>query len=152
MTLPGAPCIYYGDEIGIRGTENVDLPFSDTDARWAFPWHDRSLWDENLLADYKAAISLRNRHPQLRRGQFSEVYAGGHCYAFSRSIGKDALIVGLNAGESSAEIDFNVENIVGGGSNFSVVFGPPNAIRSAGDGRLTIRIPARTGVVLAPSN
>ncbi|HET6447153.1 MAG TPA: glycoside hydrolase family 13 protein [candidate division Zixibacteria bacterium] len=152
MTLPGAPCIYYGDEIGIRGTENVDLPFSDTDARWAFPWHDRSLWDEKLLADYKAAVSLRNRYPQLRRGQFSEVYAGGYCYAFSRSIGKDALIVGLNAGESSAEIELNVGITSGAGSTPSVVFGPPDAIRSFSDERLTVEIPARTGVVLAPSD
>ena len=35
MTMPGAPCIYYGDEIGMTGATD---PFS----RAAFPWADKS--------------------------------------------------------------------------------------------------------------
>jgi cyclomaltodextrinase len=31
MTLPGAPCIYYGDEIGLEGRE-------DPDCRRSYPW------------------------------------------------------------------------------------------------------------------
>ena len=36
MTLPGAPCIYYGDEVGMEGGH-------DPDCRRAFPWDEGAL-------------------------------------------------------------------------------------------------------------
>ena len=51
MTLPGAPCIYYGDEIGMEGG-------MDPDCRGAFPT-DASNWEQpphDWLVD---AIALR---------------------------------------------------------------------------------------------
>ena len=45
MTYPGTPCIYYGDEIALRGTNRYDHPHRDHDARWPFPWHDEAAWD-----------------------------------------------------------------------------------------------------------
>ena len=39
---PGAPCIYYGDEIGVEGDH-------DPDCRGAFPW-DEARWDRDGLA------------------------------------------------------------------------------------------------------
>jgi len=55
MTLPGAPCIYYGDEIGLAGGESADGSYEDKDARRTFPWHDRGLWDDQLLDHFKAS-------------------------------------------------------------------------------------------------
>ncbi|MBT8211979.1 MAG: glycoside hydrolase family 13 protein, partial [Acidimicrobiia bacterium] len=37
LTAPGAPGIYYGDEIGLTGGE-------EPASRNAFPWHDRDMW------------------------------------------------------------------------------------------------------------
>ena len=45
MTLPGAPCLYYGDEIGLAGG-------NDPDCRRAFPW-DETRWDHEP-ADVRA--------------------------------------------------------------------------------------------------
>ena len=42
LTLPGAPCIYYGDEIGMAGGH-------DPDCRGAFPT-DEAAWDHELRA------------------------------------------------------------------------------------------------------
>jgi cyclomaltodextrinase len=42
MTMPGAPCIYYGDEIGMSAAQD---PF----CRAAFPWQDQGQWDHELL-------------------------------------------------------------------------------------------------------
>ncbi len=152
MTLPGAPCIYYGDEIGIRGTTDYDLPFRDTDARWPFPWHERSHWNEKLLDYFKVAISLRHKYPSLRGGRFSQEHAEGSCFVFSRGGGGERLIIGLNAGESSTEIELNVGEYFSDGSTLSTVFGPTSESYSVQGGRLTLAIPARTGVVLAPAN
>jgi glycosidase len=38
LTMPGAPSIYYGDEIGMSGGD-------DPDNRRAFPWDNRASWD-----------------------------------------------------------------------------------------------------------
>jgi cyclomaltodextrinase len=152
MTLPGVPCIYYGDEIGIRGTTDYDAPFRDADARWPFPWHDRSLWNEELLEQYKAAVSLRHKFSSLRVGRFSQEYAQGSCYVFSRSSREERLIIGLNAGESSAEIKLNVGEYFSEGSILSVVFGATRDAYTVHAGRLSVTIPARTGIVLALSN
>lgn len=58
---PGAPCVYYGDEIGMRGGH-------DPHNRGAFPWEDRAAWDEDLLAFVSALGRLRRELHPLRRG------------------------------------------------------------------------------------
>ena len=48
MTYPGAPSIYYGDEIGMTGGH-------DPANRGAFPWHKPDTWDTGLAARISAA-------------------------------------------------------------------------------------------------
>jgi neopullulanase len=95
MTLPGAPCVYYGDEIGLSGGE-------DPDCRGAFPWEGEAAWDHDLLAHYKKAIALRNNHPMFRTGSFRTLYAEGLVYAHHRHLGEAEAVVIFNAGESAA--------------------------------------------------
>ena len=59
MTYPGAPSIYYGDEIGMAGGH-------DPANRAAFPWHDTDSWDRPLLHEFQRLIALRKAHPALR--------------------------------------------------------------------------------------
>ncbi|HSG46147.1 MAG TPA: glycoside hydrolase family 13 protein, partial [Anaerolineales bacterium] len=59
FAYPGAPCIYYGDEIGLDGGH-------DPDCRKSFPWEE-SKWDTNLLSYVKELTTLRKKHPALRR-------------------------------------------------------------------------------------
>ena len=61
MTYPGTPCVYYGDEIALRGTKRYDHPHRDLDARWPFPWHDESVWDREMLSYFREVIALRAR-------------------------------------------------------------------------------------------
>ena len=49
MTMPGAPCIYYGDEVGVTGGK-------DPDNRRTYPWGHEDL---DLLAWTKALTRLR---------------------------------------------------------------------------------------------
>ena len=69
MTLPGAPCIYYGDEIGMEGRE-------DPDCRRAYPW-DPARQDGQLRAFVAGLIALRKSEPALRRGRFRLLEATG---------------------------------------------------------------------------
>lgn len=59
-TIPGAPCVYYGDEVGLTGR-------SDPDCRKGMPWDDGQ-WNQNLRRWYQACIQIRRQHPVLRHG------------------------------------------------------------------------------------
>jgi cyclomaltodextrinase len=98
MTMPGAPCIYYGDEIGMSA---ADDPY----CREAFPWHDESAWDRDLLAFYQRALALRNDHPVLRTGGFEALLAEGPVYAIWRVSETAQAIVAFNASEEPVEVD-----------------------------------------------
>ena len=97
MTCPGAPCIYYGDEIGLEGER-------DPDCRRAMPW-DESQWNVDLLTYYKRLIALRKAHPALRRGEFVSLQAEGSVYAFLRRLDDEVLVVVLNNGEGGYPLD-----------------------------------------------
>ncbi|MCU0961916.1 MAG: glycoside hydrolase family 13 protein, partial [Pirellulaceae bacterium] len=84
MTFPGAPCVYYGDEIALRGTKRYDRPHRDQDARWPFPWHDPTAWDHDMLQLVRALIALRHRYAALRTGEYCPLLAEGPHYALLR--------------------------------------------------------------------
>ena len=69
FTFIGAPCIYYGDEVGMRGHH-------DPGARGAFPWEYPGDWDREILEAFRSLAALRREHPALRRGDLS---ASGGC-------------------------------------------------------------------------
>ena len=88
MTFPGAPCIYYGDEIGMTGGK-------DPDCRGGFPWA-QSRWRQDLLAYTRRCIALRHAHPALRTGEFLPLQAEAGVYAFARRLGGETLVVAFN--------------------------------------------------------
>ena len=103
MTMPGAPCIYYGDEIGMSAA-------GDPHCREAFPWDDRAAWNEDLLAFYRAATALRHEHPVLRTGDVEFFHATDDVVGvrrFDDALGEtDAqeMIVLFNAGSRPARV------------------------------------------------
>jgi cyclomaltodextrinase / maltogenic alpha-amylase / neopullulanase len=98
MTFPGAPSIYYGDEIGMTGGR-------DPDNRRAFPWDRTDAWDTDLLHDFQKMVALRKASPALRRGSFSFLYASGDASAFLRQLGDESVVVALNTGKKAVRID-----------------------------------------------
>lgn len=91
MTLPGAPCIYYGDEIGMSAGDD---PF----CREAFPWENEQAWDHTLLDFYRAVCELRNTHSMLRIGDFEIVLAEGRVLGYRRGDESGDAIIVFNAG------------------------------------------------------
>lgn len=65
MSLPGAPTVYYGDEVGLTGGDD---PYN----RMTYPWADLGGQpDMALRADFKALLKLRQEKTVLRRGVLS---------------------------------------------------------------------------------
>jgi neopullulanase len=90
MTYPGAPCIYYGDEIGLQGGP-------DPNCRGAFPW-DEDRWDQDLLAYVRRLTALRHALAPLRRGALVSLYAGKKrdVYVFARRDQGQTVLVAVN--------------------------------------------------------
>ena len=103
FTYPGAPCLYYGDEIGLSGKH-------DPDCRRSFPW-DQSRWDGDLLAFVKKHTALRTAHPALRRGSYHRLFAHDGVFVFGRWLDGEKMVIALNASTSARVIDVPVSSI-----------------------------------------
>ncbi|TRZ49637.1 hypothetical protein D4S03_08005 [bacterium] len=77
MTMPGAPCVYYGDEVGLSAG-------GDPYCREAFPWKRTEQGVHPFQAFYKQVITLRNNLPALRTGAFAFLYAEGNNLTYQR--------------------------------------------------------------------
>ena len=97
MTLPGAPCIYYGDEVGMEGRH-------DPDNRGAFPWEE-SRWDQQMVALVRALTSLRAASAALRDAEFGVAAASRDAVAYVRETGSDGALVMLNAGRTETRLE-----------------------------------------------
>lgn len=97
MALPGAPAVYYGDEVGLEGGK-------DPDNRRAFPWQE-SDWNQELRAWVKTLIALRKRTPGLRRGDYLPLLARDGVFAFARVLGEDKVVVAVNASGTAHRLE-----------------------------------------------
>ena len=95
MLFPGAPAIYYGDELGMTG-EN------DPGCRGGMAWDSP---DEALHAWQKELIDLRKKHPCLRTGAYRVLAAKDHLFAFQRTDQKDCVIAVFNTGDMPEQLD-----------------------------------------------
>jgi alpha-glucosidase len=82
---PGAPCVYYGDEIGLAGGR-------DPDNRRTMPW-DESAWNHELRTHVQRLIRLRREAPALRWGGLQLLRAAGHSLAFLREAPEQRVLV-----------------------------------------------------------
>jgi neopullulanase len=143
MTMPGAPCIYYGDEIGLSSA-------GDPYCREAFPWEKEPEWDWELLSFYRDVTDLRHDHPVLRTGSFNFIYAQGDIVAFHREVGGQEAVVIFNVGCDASELQIPTGEI--STLEFSQVWPKGNSqpFKVMND-KLSIQIPAREAVVLISS-
>ena len=168
MTYVGAPMIYYGDEAGMWGNNDpddrmpmvwADLKFApqSIDPRGKARQADDVAFDDGLFKFYKAAIELRRTHTVLRRGEFrmAGAFDEARTFAFQRRLDAENLLVVLNRSEQpqSVRIELPAED--------AATFAKAKAIfTTSGEatvigvepaaGGVTIRLPARTGAVIAP--
>lgn len=97
MTSPGAPNVYYGDEIGLTGGH-------DPDCRNAFPWNSAETWNASLLDSLKSYIALRNSCDALRRGSFVSLYADHDVVAYGRVHENDYVLTIFNRSQNERTV------------------------------------------------
>lgn len=74
-TLPGSPCIYYGDEAGLEGFED---PFN----RRFFPWDEL---DGQLLGFYQELGRLKSEYEALSIGNIEVIIEENRIFGFTRA-------------------------------------------------------------------
>ncbi len=143
LTLPGAPCLYYGDEVGLTGG-------NDPDCRGAFPW-DESRWDVECRAFVRELVHLRRSEPALRAGATTVVAADGGAVAIERRLGETRLVVAVNAADDPARLELHLDG-VGDGARLDRI--APGAATAADgwsvepEGASAIALGPRSGSVL----
>lgn len=86
MTLPGVPCIYYGDEAGMQG-------YNDPFNRKTYPWDKE---DNDILSLYRRMIYFRQNYSPLIDGDFEIIYTYKSCLAFARYDSIRLIVVAVN--------------------------------------------------------
>lgn len=82
FTLPGIPCIFYGDENGMEG-------FIDPFCRRCYDWTKS---DNELIAFYKQLGKIRQNNKVFRDGEYKEIFGDNSCLVYSRQNGTDDSI------------------------------------------------------------
>ncbi|GAA5511621.1 neopullulanase [Deinococcus carri] len=137
MTYVGAPCIYYGDEVGLPGGP-------DPDCRRAFPWQDEAGWDRETLSLLQKLTAARHATPALRRGEFRVTHAGGEELVYVREHASGHAHVALNAALHPARLPLQA---VQPGQYRDALTG--QVYELGGDAE--VDVPARGALVLVPA-
>lgn len=88
MTMPGVPCVYYGDEAGMEG-------YTDPYNRGAYPWGNEN---ENCRTIYRNAIAVRKSLPEVfEDGEFEPFALNDDVFGFYRTLGDEVVCVLANA-------------------------------------------------------
>jgi glycosidase len=140
FTYPGAPTIFYGDEVGVTGGED---PFN----RGTYPWADMGGSPDTALLDYVRSLGkMRREHPVLARGDLS-----------APLLLDEHVVVLLRRGEGAWAITAVNNSAEAKSVRVQLPEGAPGEFRDAldgarillsPDGSLELRVPAKWGVAL----
>jgi glycosidase len=97
LLFPGAPGIYYGDELGLEG-EN------DPGCRAAMPWPEVEA-GSRLQEVVTELAALRRRIPALRVGSWAPLGASRDIVAFERRLGRGRYRVAINRSARPGHVD-----------------------------------------------
>ena len=103
FAFPGAPAIYYGDEVGLEGGR-------DPECRAAFPW-DPAQWKGDLQPWVRELIAMRKMRTSLRRGDYSKIMVDDEkgILAFARTLAEESTLIVLNTSKDKQDIKIPVK-------------------------------------------
>lgn len=122
FSTPGAPTVYYGDEVGVTGDD-------DPDDRRTYPWADRGgNPDTAMLAHYQKLAELRRLNGALVDGDLRVLLAddSADTVAFGRRTGSQAAIVAINRGDQVQTLSIPVGGYLPDGTSLARNYGVGN--------------------------
>ena len=138
FTYAGAPTIYYGDEIGMVGSD-------DPDDRRAFEWGQGN---KELVTYYATLAEVRDTYSALRTGSVETFDAGNNnVLAYVRRDAKNEIIVLANNGTSAATVTLDLAELDVDAKELRDLLDDSVAYEVSGD-KATVTVAARRGVIL----
>ena len=140
MSFPGAPAVYYGDEVGVTGGDD---PYN----RAPYPWADRGGQpDTELLAEVKRLIKLRKDNPVLRRGSIdAPLLLDDHVIVLGRKLDKQVAISASNNSEAPQTVTLALPEPFQAAAFTDALTG---ASYTATQGRISFTVPPLSGTLL----
>ena len=141
MTYVGAPMVYYGDEVGMKGDK-------DPGCRRTMVW-DRRSQDASLLTALRGLIKMRNEHTVLRRGTYETLFTDNKAkiYAFLRQHEGVAAVVVLNNSARQQSVKLPVRSS-DAKRTWAQVWPPSGGEVRVSGKLLSLSVPAKSGFVL----
>ncbi|WP_167958318.1 alpha-amylase family glycosyl hydrolase [Anaerosporobacter faecicola] len=152
LSYPGAPTIYYGDEVGVTGTK-------DPDSRRTFPW-ERINASTNEIATayadqygtlyntYVNAANVRNANKELfATGDIKTAYAEGNVIAYARKSDTKGGLAAINTSDQAVTFEADVTDFLPEGLVLKDQLG--SSVQSVvNGGKVNITIPAYSGIMM----
>ncbi len=140
LTFPGAPSIYYGDEVGLPGA-------IDPDSRRGFPLETD--WDYEIWEYHRQLIALRHAHPALRTGDYRILLAEGTLYVFARILDAETVIIAVNIGSATGKASVPLQTELARLPE-TIIFGAGQLTLATGEetSGFTLELPPRSGCML----
>ena len=105
MTMPGAPCIYYGDEIAMSAGD-------DPGCREAYPWTSPEKQDQAMRDHVKQVVALRHQFEALRTGEFRFLSeCSDELVQYQRKNKLDTLHIAINRSEQPQPFNLPEGNV-----------------------------------------
>ena len=137
LLTPGTPVIYYGEEIGLKGSG--DSP-EDANRRLPMKWGDVwtcdiskhatykvDLWsntvddqlkdEDSLLIHYSRVLSIRHRYPAISKGTYKPLYSGKATFGgFFVDYNNEDVII-LHNTSATETVTFDLKKLTSDGAN-----------------------------------
>jgi glycosidase len=130
FTLPGAPTVFYGDEVGVTGDD-------DPDDRRTFPWPDLGgQIDQQLQQHYRVLAALRRVSPALTKGDLKVLLADdtSEVIAYGRKTDYQGAVVIINRSSETRSGAIPVAGYLPDGTVLYTLYG----VGSGGPGKVTV--------------
>jgi len=123
FTLPGAPTVYYGDEVAQTGDD-------DPDDRRTYPWADLGGHPNTaMFSHYQTLASLRKNNSALTAGDFRVLLTddAAETVAYGRKTDNQAALVVINRSAQAQTVTIPVSGYLPDGVAFASLYGVNNS-------------------------